>query len=248
MTNLTLNARVRDLRLQRISRFLRYIDANALENQIAYQYWRLLDADEIYAPCNSDGLYLGTLYEFKRDRQLIETGAVKELAQACYYLKGIAEQGLDLPRRVAICDPNEAIVVTVADLEHAVDTIRGVRIDWSKPPSSPDTTLCGYLTNIPRNTFDMSDSLQIETFLDTVCGTEFATDPELRRKVLQYASSLEARMPRGWANHARRAGVTEHELETYIRRMERSGSIKVKTTTSNLPQYSDKELVTFRVS
>lgn len=150
-------------------KFLKLAAKAAREEAVLDAYQRLLRKVEWPRPFGSDGLVDDVLYEFKKDWAMA-TQCARGMAQAVYYLRRILVNGVDQgkhwspPKRVAVCDRNEAIVVHAVLLEpYALDD----KYDWGRAPSAPDPQLVQAIRASvpPGKIFRMDTEEGVEGFL-----------------------------------------------------------------------------------
>lgn len=142
-------------------KFLARAAKAAREEAVLDAYQLLLRKAEWPRPFGSDGLVDGVLYEFKKDWSMT-TQYAKGLAQAAYYLRQVLKVGVDQgkhwspPKRIAVCDKNEAFIVHVVLLEpYALDD----KYDWDRAASSPDPKLVQAIhANVPSGKIFRMDS------------------------------------------------------------------------------------------
>jgi len=142
------------------------------EEDVIATYQRLLPGDW-RRPFGSDGLEHETLFEFKHDIKMEARDGFKVMAQGCYYLRLIWRKGVykgekyTLPLRLAVCDRNEAAVISVQEL---LPLFSSDDYDWSRPASSPDPKLVSAVKELVKRpvVFRMSAAEQVAAFRDAL--------------------------------------------------------------------------------
>jgi hypothetical protein len=160
------------------TKMLRKLARATKESRVEDAYSAWLGIDGFPKPFNADGLYDGTLFEFKYKAVLSSAAGSTALAQCIYYLREILHKSaykgerVPMPIRVAVCDTDEAFVLPVSDL---MPLVTGA-YDWDRPASSPDPTLITACTAVARRVIHLVDDaavMELGAAL-TVAGTPIA--------------------------------------------------------------------------
>jgi len=153
----------------KITRFVKRAAKAKREEQVVDAYQELLGIRDLPRPFGSDGLADDTLFEAKLDLAMTKDYA-RCLAQATYYIRRIVHNGVDkgitysVPKRIVICDRNEALVVSTDQVKPFV---YADEFDWSRPPSSPDEALVKEIyANVESLIFDTTAELGVTSFLE----------------------------------------------------------------------------------
>lgn len=153
--------------------FVRRLTSAITEEEVITVYTRLLGARQWSRPFGSDGLHDDTLFEFKHDLKLDSLDGFRVIAQGCYYLRKLWRIGVykgtryTLPKRLAICDRNEAVVLAVNELE---PIFTSDKFDWDRAASSPDPAITAEVRRIIKRpvVFSVTDTAQVSAWLDAL--------------------------------------------------------------------------------
>jgi hypothetical protein len=171
---LSLDAAVTAIAERRVARFIAIVSKANKEEAVIVAYRRLIGADDEWdRPFSTDGLFQGTLFEFKHGMSLVGTIA-PVLAQLCaylrlFYMKGVYKgTSYPLPLRVAVCTEQASACVPIKTL---APFFMDDHYDWKRAASNPDPVLIKALQAVAVPVYAMDDAAQIHVFLDALRAT-----------------------------------------------------------------------------
>lgn len=151
--------------------FLKHIGKASTEEAVISAYQRIIPG-QWQRPFGSDGLEDDTLFEFKHNINM-DTGALsKAVAQGCNYLRRIWSLGVykgthyAVPKRLAVCDSNEAVVVPVTDLQQFFTS---ENYEWNRAASDPDPNLIDSVGAVIKPVvYKIQQEADLENFLSAL--------------------------------------------------------------------------------
>jgi hypothetical protein len=152
-----------------VSRFIASVAKANKEEAVLACYRHLIGADaEWDRPFSTDGLFEGTLFEFKHQVSLQGHGLSAVLAQLCAYLRLFYTKGVykkvvyPLPLRVAACSEKDIVCVPIKTL---APFFMNDAFDWTRPANNPDPKLIAALHSVESPVYSTRDASQVEVFL-----------------------------------------------------------------------------------